>query len=472
MKTFIFIVAFLVNFVHAVESTHAMEQSSPFNEPLAKFLVRAYSMPKWDRKWDEQEREIIKEKKIPELISFSKLVVEDKLQNDSKKINVAFNLSNYTRLIDSARFLVSKKIGENLPEDTPLYKHIGALSAYLVSIGEVDIKKADSICDALLVDIGNKKILDQAKDKHEERIQSFISEKLKIDIQEIQENDKKGANAGFIATAFNGDRYFVKTFSVDQDLDKIDCREIFAYKVLEHLGFGPETHCLIQRFSSSQGSRARGAYIMTKDVAINHDPENIMSKQFFRDGDNEHKEYYADAIKDEIFQIELFAIASLNKILRLRDTFGANERNYGIIRTEMRDKKVKYEPVLIDHLPCTTNEIMKEEYSPGSFLRTRLRETPSDSNLASLIVDMENFSSKGMNLVKEVKRMVMEGKKQKSFEDAIDKSSKYIVDLIEYDGNSFKDVKGEHGHISAEDMIKDHVKVVYQNYHTFLESYA
>jgi len=51
------------------------------------------------------------------------------------------------------------------------------------------------------------------------------------------------------------------------------------------------------------------------------------------------------------FLIELFSIATLNSILRLYDTFGDNIRNYGIIKTELNNKDVKYEPILIDHLP-------------------------------------------------------------------------------------------------------------------------
>jgi len=88
---------------------------------------------------------------------------------------------------------------------------------------------------------------------------------------------------------------------------------------------------------------------MTKDVSIIN-PNNELKKEFFRDADENLSEYQ-QAMNHNDFLIELFSIATLNSILRLYDTFGDNIGNYGIIKTELKNKDVKYEPILIDHLP-------------------------------------------------------------------------------------------------------------------------
>ena len=78
-----------------------------------------------------------------------------------------------------------------------------------------------------------------------------------MNFDSIKENDLRGANAGFIATDNNGCRYFVKTFS-EFSSPIIDIRELFAYKVLEYLGIGPETHFLIKKilfFTGKLGKR-------------------------------------------------------------------------------------------------------------------------------------------------------------------------------------------------------------------------
>jgi hypothetical protein len=453
--------------MHAVDSAYAVEKSSSFDEPLARFLVRAYSMPKWDRKWDEKERVFVKEKQISELISFGKPVVGDKLNDDLNKINTGFTLNSYSKLLKTAKDLAIEEIEKIYPTTQP-FKYLAKINNYLMKEMKISEVEADEICGFLETDISKKKNEEELNKQHEETISDLLSSSLGINISSIKKNKDSGANAGFIVTDQDNYDYFVKTFSGSKQ--KIDCREIFAYKVLEHLGFGPETHCLIQRFSSSQGSKAKGSYIVTKAAYTLNDKDNETEKHFFRDGDAENEGIYQNAIKDKTFQIELFSIVSLNSILRLQDTFGDNTGNYGVVETTMRDGKVKYEPVLIDHLPCTSNGIVDGEYSPGNFLKKRLT---SDKGSNLKLVIKEGFSSRDMNLSQQVKKMVEQGKNQTNLKTAIDQSLGYTLDLIEKNPDCFTDEPKEGGGIiSAKDLIKNHVGVVYQNYEKFSEKYA
>ena len=435
-----------------------------FDKPLAQLLVDVYSMPKWNK--DKTKNT---EGKILCLINSSKLVVGDIPESDLNKIN---NMSAYSKLIKSAKDLAIKNIQEIYPTGAT-YKYIIKINEYLVTNGLANEEEAEIICGLLETDIGAKKSENEIKKQHMVTIQELLNESLGNFVS-IKENDLSGANAGFIAIDKNDCRYFVKTFSeLSSSTKKIDCRELFAYKVLEHLGFGPETHCLIQKFSSSQGSKTKGSYIVTKDVGV-VDKKDELKKEFFRDDDKDGLTY-CEAVNDKGFLVELFSIASINSILRLRDTFGDNTGNYGIVKTTMKNESFKYEPILIDHLPCTSNGIIDEGYSPGKFLTKSLnsqseKASSKDSNLQKVIT--ENFSSKDMKLTEKVQCLVNEGKGGKNFETSIDEALKYVLELIKINSNSFADEKTEGGHvISAQKMLENHVSVVFQNYKMFLDNY-
>ena len=435
-----------------------------FDEPLAKFIINVYSMPKWNK--DEVENT---KQQILYLIDSSKLVAENILESDLNKIN---NMSAYSKLIKSAQDLAIEKIQEIYPTGA-IFQYVGQIYQYLVKNSLADEKKAETVCESLGIDIGVKKKDDEVIKQHMVTIHELLSKSLCLTIVSIKENLLSGANAGFVVTTEDKRKYFVKTFSESFgspsfSTKKIDCRELFAYKVLEYLGFGPETECLIQKFSSSQGSKTKGNYIATKDVSV-IDKENELEKEFFRDGDKNDLAYY-EAMKSKDFLVELFSLASLNSILRLRDTFGDNTGNYGIIKTMMKDESIKYEPILIYHLPCTSNGIIDKSYSPGRFLAKSLNfNTEKDSNLQRVIT--ENFSSKNMKLTEEVQRMVNDGKRGKNLKTSLDGALKYVLELIEKNSNSFTDEQGEQGVISAEEIIKKHAGVVWQNHETFLNFY-
>jgi hypothetical protein len=454
MKVFLLLISILASFIHA------MEKDLSFNEPLAKFLVQVYSMPTWKK----SELENIKNQ-IPYLINSRKLVVEEGLAIDLDRIN----MGTYSKLIQSAKNLAIEKIQAIYSGVLP-FQFVYDIHQFLVKNEVTNGVTANAVCQSLSDDISAKVKEGEVKEQHKLTIQALLT-KSGVNIKHIEENKFSGVNVGFIVTDENNCRYFVKTFndgfnSPSAKTKKIDCREVFAYKVLEYLGFGPETYCLIQQFSSSQRSATKGDYIATKDVAV-IDKEGELKKEFFRDDDESKVLDYDQALKNKDFLAELFSIASLNSILRLYDTFGDNTGNYGIIKTTMSNESVKYEPVLVDHLPCTSNGIIDESYSPGNFLKNKLdTKSGKDSNLQKVI--KEGLSSRNSKLTEEVKSMVSKGKKKITFEDSINKASEYVLQLIKENSNSFTDEEKENGDvISAQDMLTKHVKVVMQNYTLF-----
>lgn len=466
LKFFIAMVFVLNSFVYAVDSIS-------FDESLAKFLVRTYSMPKWDSK--KQDNLQIINNQVKELISLSTLVAGDKIANDHGEIN---NLNSYSKLIKSAKDILIEKI-QRIYHKPITFRHIAEIDSFITKNNLAEGKISEVICNSIFQDIAIKLKEDEVKEQHKQTIKEMFGQYLSLTIKSIEENPESGVNPGFIVIDDKDGRYFVKTFSesvksASSSSKKIDCREIFAYKVLEYLGFGPETNCLIQRFSSSQGSKSKGSYIVTKDVSIVDKPEE-KTKEFFRDDDINKINDYNSAINNKEFLVELFAIATLNSILRLRDTFGDNTGNYGIVKTVMQNSSVKYEPVLIDHLPCTTNGIIDAEYSPGKFLNNSLnlnaqKASNKDSNLKKIV--NQQLSSKNLNFTADVKKMVMEGKRDINLEQSIEKASGYVLQLIEINGDSFTDEEGDKGKVfSAKDMLEKHVRVVLQNYKMFSEKY-
>ena len=475
MKTFLFVLPILVSFVYPMESTSGLTleekkvSTKSFDKPLAQLLVDVYSMPKWEKKNADKLKETC--------IYLSNRIAM--LSNDEVQINIEaeIKLHSYSKTISSMKDFVASRIQAIYP-GTPPYRYINSIDEHLKTECLVDKKQAANICDALSRYISIKQTEEEIDDQHKIVIQELLDNTLGINTINIEKNKLSGANAGFVITAENKCKYFIKTFSEafgspSSSTKKIDCREIFAYKVLEYLGFGPETKCLIQTFSSSKGSDAQGGYIMTKDVTTIY-PDSELNKEFFRDADKNDSEY-EQAIKDRDFLVELFSIASINSILRLRDTFGDNLGNYGIIKTTMKDESIKYEPILIDHLPCTSNGIIDESYSPGKFLETNFnskseKASSKDSNLQKVIT--EKFSSKDMNLTEKVQRMVNDGKRGKDFKTSLNEAREYVLGLIKINSNSFTDEKAEDGYvISAQKMLENHVSVVFQNYQTFLANY-
>lgn len=471
----------ILSVVNAMEFDKSEEKNvgvKSFGKPLSQLLVDVYSLPKWNKDGQvEIKQKLLKLGECIYKLSSNKIDLKENIVKIS-------NLGGYSQTIKSMKDFVIDEIQKIYVKD-PIFLYVGSIYNDLFQNKIVDEETGKIICDSLSSDITLKQKEEKEDLQHLLTIQNLLPKKLQKNVSNIEKNLLSGANAGFIATTDDKCKYFVKTFSEEalksssSLTKKIDSRELFAYKVLEYLGFGPETHYIIQTFSSSKGSKTKGNYIVTKDVtAIDKDEENILiKKEFFRDGDENDSEY-EKAMKIKNFAVELFALASLNSILRLRDSFGDNTGNYGIVKTVMKGENVLYEPILIDHLPCTSNAMIDSSYSPGKFLKGKMLDLEKSSSLRSSILAIEkdskfkSFSSKGNDLTKEVLLKVIRGKKELNFEQSVDQAIKYILSEIEKNSNCFTDETDEkETYFSAKDLLTNHAKRVLENYQMFLKNY-
>lgn len=177
----------------------------------------------------------------------------------------------------------------------------------------------------------------------ESRIKAMmVSQGLAIDENDlvICKNEATSANNTYIVNCKNsGDRYYAKSFDGEMSLNgKINQNELFIYKVMQYLDYGPTTEFLVKLGSSSGGHVGiyTGNFILTKDVATD-------GRKFFLDK-TENEPYFracagslggdgssGGGVSSTKFAVEISAAAALVDILSLTDVFGENPCNYGIV---------------------------------------------------------------------------------------------------------------------------------------------
>jgi hypothetical protein len=145
--------------------------------------------------------------------------------------------------------------------------------------------------------------------------------------------------------------YFVKTHqygstSRSASMAPVDLKELFAYKVLEYIGFGPKVHFIANPLSSG------GFYIATQDAAFTK--ETSKSKFFHRYEDLEpkFKAHLASNNKvDHETSKGISAIDILSRILVLTDA-ATNATNFG--QVTVREKEIKWK--IIDFRAMTISQ--------------------------------------------------------------------------------------------------------------------
>jgi hypothetical protein len=169
----------------------------------------------------------------------------------------------------------------------------------------------------------------------------------------VLELKQGGINDGFIVKdKYTGLKLFAKTSKVfGDDIGSIDPRELFSYKVLEHMELGPET-CFIITAGSSSPSGAKICNIITRDVAYS-DKVDIQTA-FFTDNfiteENTHinaLKHWHKSLDNKEFRVKLLTLSIVNDLLHLHDTF-SNAWNYGSILQESKTTESQYKVTLID----------------------------------------------------------------------------------------------------------------------------
>ena len=242
----------------------------------------------------------------------------------------------------------------------------------------------------------------------------------------------------------------------------MDVLELFLYKALEYLDFGPKTQFLIRKHSQwslTDGASltyiAFGNYIMTDSVPIITDTivkgEGSEKKQ-----EPNQQELFESFLSSSRVEdaVELSSAILVKNLLSLGDTFVANGENYGIYK---QDEDFKF--MFIDHLPGAngilskiTREDQLQDFSPRRNYREEIANEAGRRDIGD--ISETNFNLKGVDLSIKQHRHQMVAKKvnervfgPKSFQEenegkskfqiAIDKAQRDISTLIESYENNF-----------------------------------
>ena len=141
--------------------------------------------------------------------------------------------------------------------------------------------------------------------------------------------------------------------SIEKTLSGIDLREIFVYKVLEKIGYGPKSHIIVNPYINF------GLYIMTEDLNSNDNIFKELStiknelgeyfEPFFSEESNENVKIL---IKEGLIQLNI--IACIFKLIDLKEDnlgfLGTSEIWKILMADEKNDKNLNLYPYIIDFL--------------------------------------------------------------------------------------------------------------------------
>ena len=307
---------------------------------------------------------------------------------------------------------------------------------------------------------------------HEFRIRKCLTQDFGYNDDEIIiKPNGVGKNDSFIVDTPDG-RKFVKVCGYSlvrlRTADGgIHPNELFLYKLLEYINFGPKTHFLMQNRASgsslgvSASVIAHGNYIMTDEVPNllldtdekEQDSINVTAYTKFKNSQNRE-----DAI-------EISAASLIKGLLSIDDVYPNNGENYGI--SEQKDR-TKF--MFVDHTPGVNgvfsgNSLDEEtinNYSP----RTSM-VAASSGKLYGNLTDLSDSHNKWQKhaLAGDVHTRVFAGEDGAiPIIDAIQAAQKNINDLINRYPDNFALFTTETGNtIDSKMKLQGYVNKIYQN---------
>ena len=221
---------------------------------------------------------------------YSKTILE--MKNEKSKLDKLFAKQEST---DEMILKTKSELIKQIIEKNKEFKIIKDSMAQLIMTKSNPwsyLAKLDSeIADEIASIIAKKK--EQSK-----KLKSTLIKKIAVLYDLDQENiilevKNVGIQDGFIVKdKSTGLKLFTKTSKTfGYDTNSIDPRELFVYKVLEHIELGPETRFIITA-SSSNPSGAKICHIVTKDVGYSNyeDITNIFFTDNFINEENPHSD--------------------------------------------------------------------------------------------------------------------------------------------------------------------------------------
>ena len=316
-----------------------------------------------------------------------------------------------------------------------------------------------------------------------------------VKMQKINDGDNLGAiETKYVKTCAKG------PLTANDNSGLINPNELFLYKVLEYLDFGPRTNFLIRVHSSASLTDggylsyiAYGNYIMTDEI-----PNFITDTKVVGDGEDKEQvpnspemfsAFIASHDKEDV--IELSAALLIRDILSLQDTFYVNGENYGLARRQGDTDRFKF--MFVDHLPGVNgaltqlSEDKKKLYSPR--LTTKVEIETDLSRYTQSIECHSNFSPSQLttNLDKWVTKSVSQETHQRIFgkdgtklEKALDMAKQDIFSLIEKYRDNFitssayvirdAEITEERVEMTAEQTLSTRISGIKQKVRTYYET--
>jgi hypothetical protein len=133
-------------------------------------------------------------------------------------------------------------------------------------------------------------------------------------------------------------------------LDLADLKELFMYKVLEKIGYGPKAEFVVDRDVAQTGIE-EGIMIITRDTSYTKQP-SLEEKSFKTFGEikDEIASTPAEEIADETKR-DIVAIDILSRVFLLEDIM-VNDGNFGIVEVSQKgSKEIKTKWKIVDFMP-------------------------------------------------------------------------------------------------------------------------
>jgi hypothetical protein len=253
-----------------------------------------------------------------------------------------------------------------------------------------------------------------------------------------------------------------------------DLREILAYKILEHIGYGPKTSFIFNPLALS------GLFIATQaaDHSKTHDSKSktfktasVIEEAIKQDASLRSEDMipFIDRVtnyQDSSDEIDLTVLDILARTLRLTDL---NFGNFGNVEVKSgTDGTVKSKWKLIDF--DVSNDLAAEETIVESFVKGNSGVTLAQENtFTGTILKGQNQNRKigiGNEAIKKLDQPQSSSGKKLSFENAIDKALEEIKTYVSDDLEREKSLGlvNEHNQLKQADKLEEYCQAVKGNY--------
>lgn len=225
----------------------------------------------------------------------------------------------------------------------------------------------------------------------------------------------------------------------------VDLKELFMYKVLEKIGYGPKTEFMIDR-DISRSRVEEGIMIVTQDSGYTKTP-GLQNKSFKTFG--EIRRELSDGEVDEKTRMDVSIIDALSRIFLLDDVM-VNDGNFGRIdrvnlaTQEQMPPKWKVLDFKSPQVPKGKQHYGEDKYLYGPYYGGRLDIThgfstgnfshdyPEDSPISSILRDRKAQEQQGEVMrILESGRATKSGGAKKGLEQAIAESFQDIISFLE-----------------------------------------